>query len=146
MTDTANDVLRTICNDCGVEFESLYGKFVFNVEDKINSADLVVGVGRSLLDAMACGRPVVSFDDRFYYNTRMMGYGYITPDKFSKYEIDSFTANDIKKTLNKLELAKEIFLNYNANDGKVNRKFIEENYNISKTVDAYLKIYNDNKL
>ena len=44
----------------------MYGKEVFNIEDKINEADLVVGIGRSLLDAMSCGRPVVSFDDRIY--------------------------------------------------------------------------------
>lgn len=145
MTDTANDVLRSICQDANVEFESLYGKFVFDVENKINDADLVVGVGRSLLDAMSCGRPVVSFDDRFYYETRMMGYGYITPDKFSKYVIDSFTGNDIKKTWTKEELTKEIFEKYNPVDGKVNRKFIVENYNIAKTVDMYLELYERTK-
>lgn len=141
MSDTANDVLKTICSDMEVEFESLYGKFVFNVEDKINSADIVVGVGRSLLDAMACGRPVVSFDDRNYYKTRMLGYGYITPDKFDKYLKDSWTGNAEQKTLSKLDLAKEIFVKYNPLDGEVNRKFVLENYSIDKTVDLYLAIY-----
>lgn len=145
MSDTANDLLRQICSDMEVEFESLYGKFVFNVEDKINSADIVVGVGRSLLDAMACGRPAVSFDDRYYFKTRMLGYGYITPDKFDKYLKDSWTGNAEQKTLNKLELAREIFEKYNPLDGKVNRKFIEENYNISKTVDLYLELYEKTK-
>lgn len=144
-SDTANDILKKICRDMDVELEITYGKFIFRIEDKINDSDLVVGVGRSLLDAMSCGRPVVSFDDRFYYKTRMMGYGYITPDKYNKYIKDSFTGNAEQKTLNKLELAKEIFLKYNPEDGERNRQYIIENYNISKTVDEYLKIYNKYK-
>lgn len=141
-SDTANEVLKRICLDAGVEFESMYGKEVFNVEDKINEADLVVGVGRSLLDAMACGRPVVSFDDRFYFKTRMLGYGYITPDKYKYYEQDSFTANSVGKTLNKLELAKEIFEKYNYKDGEINRQYILNNLSIKHTVDLYLNLYN----
>lgn len=140
-SDTANDVLRKICSDIGVEFECMYGKEVFNVEDKINEADVVVGVGRSLLDAMACGRPVVSFDDRFYYKTRMLGYGYITPDKYKYYDLDSFTASYTEKTLNKLELAKEIFGKYDPKDGEVNRQYIIDNLSIKKTVDEYLALY-----
>jgi len=140
-SDTANGILRKICSDIGVEFECMYGKEVFNVEDKINEADIVVGVGRSLLDAMACGRPVVSFDDRFYYKTRMLGYGYITPDKYKYYDLDSFTASYTGKTLNKLELAKEIFEKYDPKDGEVNRQYIIDNLSIKKTVDEYLALY-----
>lgn len=144
-SDTANDILKIICNDINVDLEIMYGKEIFNIENKINESDLVIGVGRSLLDAMSCGRPVISFDDRFYFKTRMLGYGYITPDKFDKYIKDSFTGNAEQKTLTKLDLVKEIVLKYNPNDGEINRKFILENYNISKTVDEYLKIYNKYK-
>lgn len=144
-SDTANDVLKQICHDADVEFESMYGKEVFNIEDKINEADLVVGVGRSLLDAMSCGRPVVSFDDRFYFETRMMGHGYLTPDKFKYQEIDNFTGNSLKKSFNKLELAKEIFEKYNPKDGEINRQYILDNLSIEKTVDRYLEIYKNLK-
>lgn len=139
-SDTANDVLYTICKLVGVEFESMYGKEVFNIENKINEADLVVGVGRSLLDAMACGRPVVSFDDRFYFKTRMMGHGYITPDKYKYQEIDNFTGSSIEKTFNKLELAKEIFEKFNYKDGETHRQYILNNLSIEKTVDSYLAL------
>ena len=144
-SNTANNVLKQICHDAGVEFESMYGKEVFNIEDKINEADLVVGVGRSLLDAMSCGRPVVSFDDRYYYETRMMGHGYLTPDKFKYQEIDNFTGNSLKKSFNKLELAKEIFEKYNTKDGEINRQYILDNLSIEKTVDKYIELYNLNK-
>lgn len=143
-SNSANNILKHICNDVGYELETTYGNSVFRIEDKINNADLVIGVGRSLLDAMACGRPVISFDDRPYYKTRMLGYGYITPDKYDKYIKDSFTGNAEQKTLNKLELLKEIS-KYNPNDGELNRKFILENYSISKTVNAYLNIYKELK-
>lgn len=140
-SDTANDMLKQICHAIGVELEYMYGKEVFNIEDKINEADLVVGVGRSLLDAMSCGRPVVSFDDRFYYETRMMGHGYLTPDKFKYQELDNFTGNSLKKSFNKLELAKEIFEKYNTKDGEINRQYILDNLSIEKAVDKYLEIY-----
>lgn len=140
-SDPADDLIDSICKSAGIEFERTFGKTVFRIEDKINSADLVIGVGRSLLDAMACGRPVVSFDDRFYFKTRMLGYGYITPDKFDKYQKDSFTGNAEQCTLDKLQLAQEIF-KYNPDDGIVNRQHILENYNIKDRVDQYLSIYN----
>lgn len=140
-SNTADDVIGSICESAGIEFERTFCKTVFRIEDKINSADLVIGVGRSLLDAMACGRPVVSFDDRPYYETRMLGYGYITPEKFDKYQKDSFTGNAEQCTLDKLQLAQEIF-KYNPDDGIVNRKHILENYNIKDRVDQYLSIYN----
>lgn len=144
-SNTANDILNKICSSIGVEFESMYGKELFNIEDKINEADIVIGVGRSLLDAMACGRPVVSFDDRYYFKIRMLGYGYITPDKYKYYDIDSFTANSVGKTLNKLQLAKEIFEKYDIKDGELNRQYIINNLSIEKTVDKYIELYNLNK-
>lgn len=144
-SNTANNVLKQICHDADVEFESMYGKEVFNIEDKINEADLVIGVGRSLLDAMSCGRTVVSFDDRYYYETRMMGHGYLTSDKFKYQEIDNLTGNSLKKSFNKLELAKEIFEKYNPKDGEINRQYILDNLSIEKTVDKYIELYNLNK-
>lgn len=141
-SDSANRILAEICTSHKIKFRSMYGHEVFNIEDKINEADLVVGVGRSLLDAMACGRPVVSFDDRNYYSTRMMGHGYITPDKFKFQQIDNFTASSIGTSLSKADLEREIFEKYNPKDGEVNRQFIIENLSIEKAVDRYLEIYN----
>lgn len=141
-SDSANRVLIEICNKNNVEFESTFKHEVFNVEDKINEADIVVGVGRSLLDAMACGRPVVSFDDRNYYSTRMLGHGYITQDKFKFQQIDNFTASSIGTSLSKEDLEREIFEKYNPKDGEVNRQFIIENLSIEKAVDRYLELYN----
>lgn len=139
---SANYQLSRICQEHGLLFESMYGREIFNIEDKINEADLVVGVGRSLLDAMACGRPVVSFDDRSYFSTRMLGHGYITPDKFKFQQIDNFTASSIGTSLSKEDLEREIFEKYNPKDGEVNRQFIIENLSIEKAVDRYLELYN----
>lgn len=141
-SDTANLMLKNICGDLDIELKCMYGKEKFHIEDEINQSDMVVGVGRSLLDAMACGRPVLSYDDRMYYPSKNLGYGYITPDKFKFYDIDSFTAISLNKPLNKLDIAKEI-LKYNAADGEINRKYILDNFSIEKTVDRYLKIYED---
>lgn len=145
-SDTANDVLKQICNELNLDLEIMFGKEVFNIENKINEADLVVGIGRSILDGMACGRPVVSFDDRFYFKTRMCGNGYITPDVFYSYTNDDFAEQNkllpdyTLKTFTKEELKTEI-LKYKSEDGIINRKFIIDNYSIQNTVKMYLELY-----
>ena len=39
---------------------------IYSIESLINQSDIVIGIGRSLYDAMACGRPVISYDSRSY--------------------------------------------------------------------------------
>ena len=57
---------------------------VFNIENIINEADLVVGIGRSIYDSMACGRCVISYDYRVY-NNKPLGDGYISKEKIEKH-------------------------------------------------------------
>src|SRR5690606_33723798 len=82
---------------------------VWDIERKINQADLVVGVGRSLYDSMACGRAVISYDVRTYMEEGK-GDGYLDENNISealkfncsgrrfniKFEKESFK-NELKK-------------------------------------------------
>ena len=65
-SDEANQIIEASCNALGVDFTTL-NKFknpTWHVENVINNADLVIGIGRSAYEAMACGRPVIIFDHR----------------------------------------------------------------------------------
>ncbi len=49
------------------ESNSVDKRFCLDMEEKINKFDIVVGIGRPILEAMSCGRNVIVFDKRFYY-------------------------------------------------------------------------------
>ena len=106
------------------------------MENLINWADIVFGVGRSCLDAMSCGRPVISFDSRPYIHPNH-GLGYLTPEI-----LDSDTTNltGPNNTWTVDTLMNEID-RYNPADGLVNRNWVIRNRNIKDTVDGYLEIY-----
>ncbi|WP_217697654.1 hypothetical protein, partial [Pseudomonas aeruginosa] len=65
-SDKANEQIRSICNSIGLRFKA-YNKHrnpTDSVEREINDFDMVVGIGRSIYDAMACGRPSLIYDNR----------------------------------------------------------------------------------
>lgn len=137
-SDEADNMLSSICKELGLNLTTTHNKEVFNVEELINKSDLVFGVGRSLLDAMACGRPVISYDCRFYLKPNH-GLGYITPEIVERNN-DNLTGK--LNTLTRDIIINEI-LKYNPSDGLRNREYIIKNRNIKQTVDRYLEIYND---
>lgn len=139
-TNSADAMLREACDIAGVNLRTTYGSEAFDVERLINGADLVVGVGRSLLDAMACGRPVLSFDDRSYYQVRFHGCGYIRRDDFHFSADDNFTGVSTGRSWDAESLAAE-FGKYNPADGERNRRWILKNHSVSAAVDKYMRLW-----
>ena len=137
-SDTADDVLRSICEKRGYNLTTTVGKEVFAVNDLINQNDLVVGVGRSLYDAMACGRPVISFDDRWYLS-RMHGLGYVTPEMVRNNQ-DNMTGNGHYLTEDQLY---NEFDKYNPGDGLLNQRFIQAEMNVSTKLNEYIDVICD---
>lgn len=137
-SNEANETIKIACDNLGITFHSInkynVGEGVWNIENVINDFDLVFGLGRSAYDAMACGRPVIVFDKRFYSKNYADGY---LPEvlfnsikcncsgRFYKY---SYGVEDIKNEI----------LKYNYADGIIMRKFALENLNIKTQVDNYL--------
>ena len=75
----ADEVLKQICAERHYSFWPTSGQEIPQVENLINWSDIVFGVGRSCLDAMSCGRPVIAFDSRPYIHP-CHGLGYLTPE------------------------------------------------------------------
>lgn len=135
-SDKADLILSNICKKFGYRLITTFHNEVFDVERLINESDIVVGVGRSLLDAMACCRPVISFDCRFYVG-HPHGLGYI---KGNPVLDDNLVGRNI--TMTEQDLMNE-FLKYDPLDGIKNRYFVLNNRNIIDTVKQYLEVYNE---
>jgi glycosyltransferase involved in cell wall biosynthesis len=106
-----------------------------NMPELINQSDLVVSMGRGVLEAMSCGRPVIVWDDRPYWGAR--GDGYLD-------DLDKLTGNvageyNLKKIDWQAELAK-----YRPEHGQRNRKYILDNHDVRKIAKEYLEIWQTN--
>lgn len=104
------------CQKLGLELKccgSPYGR-CHRIEEEINQADLVISTGRGVLEAMSCGRPVVSFNQR-------CGDGYLTPAMYLESRTRNFAGAKCRyDDLNFDDLIAEIE-KYDAADGIVNR-------------------------
>lgn len=138
-SDSANNKLLNITKSINVELivADKYNEPIWNVEDLINKVDLVVGLGRSAYEAMSCGRPVIIWDDREYFNS--VGDGYVK-EKLAFSILNNCSGRYSNKTYTEEELYIE-FKKYNANDTDFFRNFAIENLNIVKAVDQYLAYY-----
>ena len=135
----ANEFVEKACSHLGLIFKNAYkyGDPIWDIENKINEADLVVGLGRSAYEAMACGRPVIVYDNRKYFNS--CGDGYVKDNLglslrcncSGRYSQQSFTNDMFIKELQK----------YNATDALYFREFAEKELDIKKNVEMYLDFW-----
>jgi glycosyltransferase involved in cell wall biosynthesis len=135
-SEEANSFVKDVCIELGLKFKQAY-KYkdpVWNIENKINKSDLVVGLGRSAYEAMACGRPVVIYDNRKYFPS--CGDGYVK-------EILGFSIknNCSGRYLNKRYLKSDFIqevLKYDPFDSEYLRKFTERELDVKKNILKYL--------
>ena len=143
-SDAANNFIKECCDSMsGGEIEFiLCNKFtdnVWEIEKQINRADLVVGIGRSLYDAMACGRCVISYDFRPYHNVAI-GDGYITKNNIYQSIAYNCSGRGLNRTFTKEEFITEL-KKYNPDDGKWARSFALENLNMREAARRYIEYY-----
>ncbi|MCH5307590.1 MAG: hypothetical protein J1E37_05865 [Prevotella sp.] len=147
-SDIANNFIKECCDsisDGNIEFISC-NKFtdnVWEIEKRINQADLVVGIGRSLYDAMACGRCVISYDYRPYHSIAV-GDGYLSKNNIQQSIAYNCSGRGLNKTFTKAEFILEL-KKYNPEDGRWARCYALENLNIEKSAKRYLEYYDNNK-
>ncbi len=111
---------------------------VFEIEDLINWADVVVTLGRGILESLACGRNVVSADWRADWMDSMKGAGMLTEDNFDELKTHAFSGRQNPIIFNAQNLRKEI----DKFDPKRNlRHRILKEFNIKKTCQQYLTYF-----
>lgn len=140
-SDVANDFIRKCCEAINVKFlcSNKYTDNVWSIEELINESDLVVGLGRSAYDAMACGRCVLVYDYRDYMG-EFLGDGMLTPENIHKNMYCNCSGR-----ANRIHYDEQSFIEemqkYSPQLAAWSRDFALENLNIEKAVEKYLDIY-----
>ncbi len=149
--DEANSFVEQACERLGVKMleASKFKHNVFNIEELINQADMVVGVGRSLYDAMACGRATLSLDSRDY-STRIdgctvVGDGYLNQDNIERSIEYNCTGRGTGRGFSSVDELEAELRRYRAADGDFMREYALANLNMARNVDCYLAIAQDIK-
>lgn len=132
-------VVVKACEKLGLELKccgSPHGR-CREIEKEIDWADLVIGSGRVVLEAMACGRPVISFN---CYNERR-GDGYLTPDVYLESRTRNFAQRKCRHVFDVDGLMGEI-RKYDPADGVVNRLLALMHHDHTLGTDRVLNLAN----
>ena len=135
-----DELLRRACSVLKWEFTSVpkdVGSRIWHIEDLINESDIVVGIGRSLYDAMACGRVCISWDNRKLNPN--CGCGYVTMENWHEFAKTNFTGRGFPRIETVRQLLGEL-RKYNPKDGADMREMAEEELDARKNAVKYLEL------
>lgn len=130
----AHQHISEACSRLGLDFKAVgapYGRSG-NMAETINEADLIISWGRGILEAMSCGRAVISYDKR-------MGDGYITPDVYLESREHNFSGYRCRYLLSIYNLMEEI-RKYDPKHGAENRRLVMNGHNSKEGVDRIMDI------
>jgi hypothetical protein len=110
-------MLESACERAGIELDRLGGGAGQTADPRpqLAAADIVIGYGRSILEAMACGRAAYVYDWKG-------GDGWVTAESYPEIEADGF-AGSHGKTVD-LELLAEDLGRYSSTMGPVNQDLV----------------------
>lgn len=138
-SEAANQLIAQACEEMNIEFAHFnkHKNPTLNIENEINKADLVVGIGRSIYDAMACGRPCLVFDARDYNGNK--GDGYLHPDIFDELVTTNCSGRYLNQTFEKDDIVTELE-KYQAEDGEKLREIAKEKLDVKSTAQQLLSV------
>ena len=141
-SDVANDFIRKCCEIMNVKFlrSNKHTDNVWKVEELINQSDLVIGLGRSAYDAMACGRPVLVYDYRDYMG-EFLGDGMLTSENIRQSMYCNCSGRASRIRYDEQSFIEEM-QKYSSDLGAWSREFALKNLNIQVAVQKYMDICN----
>jgi hypothetical protein len=106
---------------------------VWETEDVIAEADMVVSLGRGALESMACGRAVCIYDIHG-------GDGLITEESYPEIRKHNFSGRRFANRYSEENFI-EIFEAYSPEMGTINRNIAEENHSLASMLDSFEDLY-----
>ena len=139
-SDRFNSFLSKICDKNGWNFLH-HNKFtnpIFDIEKKIDEADLVISLGRGAYESMSCGKNVLVADWRPYQYPLMDGL--VNKSNIDEMIKTNCSGRRFKKEVNEQSIVEEIN-KYSVENSDFNRQYALENLNIKIQVDKMLNLY-----
>jgi len=125
------NIVKEACKLAKVDFQHIgHPRWVTNQQDYINTADLVISLGRGIYEAMACGRNCIVFD----YNGAA---GFVTPDDYEKMKWYNCSGRLRGMKWNAERLAEE-FKKYDTKLGPELREIALQKHNIKTVIEGHL--------
>jgi hypothetical protein len=111
-------ILESACEGAGIELERVGGAAGHSVDPRprLAAADIVIGYGRSILEAMACGRAAYVYDWKG-------GDGWVTAESYPVIEADGFAGRSGRIAADTERLTDDL-RRYSASMGPVNHDLI----------------------
>lgn len=135
--EEARENVRKACEELGIEVDDTATR-IWDVEKKINEADIVFTLGRGAYEAMACGRAVIVYDSRVYSPMKTAD-GIVTRKNAKEIAKNNFSGRRYKIRWTVEDIKKEI-KKYKPEMGTDNRKIALESFNIKKQAEKYINI------
>ena len=135
-----DSLLREACIRIGWRFYNILKdtKYrVWHIEDLMNNADIVVGTGRVLHEAMACGRACLSWDNLKMAPTQ--GCGYVDESNWYDCAQTNFTGRGFL-TIEDVDVMMAELQKYDTRDGELMRGFAEKELDSRKNAVKYLSL------
>jgi hypothetical protein len=123
------------CDRLGLELVHIgrMGKVSFTPEAEIARAHVVIGIGRCIVEAMACGRAAYVFGN-------MGDGGWVTPDSYERLEALGFTADPRAGIIDAARLERDLAA-YHAEMGHLNRHLAIAYHDASRHTAALVALF-----
>jgi glycosyltransferase involved in cell wall biosynthesis len=130
-------VIREACARMDIELDvvGLDGARTWDVERRIDTADVVFSLGRGAIESMAAGRAVFVYD-------HFGADGWVTPETVDDLASHTFSGKRFARRLTPDELVAELE-RYDPAMGPANRRIAEGRYDIEAHVDRLLGVYEE---
>ena len=138
--DLANELLAAVCENRGWELRTVDNEHRgLGVEADMDEADLVVGLGRSAMEGMACGRAVLILDSRAYTPYAMDGL--VTSENVPSLLECNLSGRRFTREATLESVSAELD-SYKPELGSFGRDYALANFEVGRQVDAYLNLAN----
>jgi hypothetical protein len=129
------EMLEVACARAGLELKRLGGLSgqTTDIRPAVAGAEIVIGFGRSILEAMACGRAAYVYDWKG-------GDGWVTPESYPAIEADGFAGSAAGEILDAERLASDLNL-YSAAMGPVNHDLVMANHKASEHAERLIELF-----
>ena len=134
-SEQSNIIIRQACQVLGLDYIERRKERIWNIENEINKADLVISLGRGVYESLACGRSVLVYDHRGYSDN--YGDGIITEDNINLLMENNCSGRYFKKSFTAVSLANEL-KKYDPGISEFSRNFAVKNLNIKNQVKKYI--------